>query len=569
MACDASCVPLTCVVGVHVATVQEGLDAASCATVWLPAGRYAGPFALPPRDVTLTGVGPESVLEGDGTSALFSFLGQQRNLTLTRLELTGGRAAQGGVLSGSGRLVVEDAIVSENHATVSGGAFHFTFVADAVFRRVSFVGNRVEAVELTANPGGGAIETEGAIEIVDCTFTDNEVVVTGPSLGHGGAVSLLSGSTATITGSLFEGNLVGATVEAEGDCTAAGGAVHAKGTDLTVTSTRFVDNTVHVAVAEGGSGSAEGGAVALDEVTLAATSVAFEGNRAAVLGDGFSRASGGAVFSDDSSIDLSGGSFRTNTVSAPGEAIGGALLPSNTGAVRLEGVTFEGNAVVSDGVAYGGAMAWTFQAPDSVAELRRCAFVDNEVRSNNSLALAGALRTSAGGWSLENCTFDGNRVGPSGGTPLATSFVASIGTVDLRNVTLGAGSAIGLGVATTDVLIQSGAQVRARNSLFAGSTFLVIGAAFVSEGYNVLTIPTTPFDPSLSTDVLGANASLGARTSAGSDTPYLPTMPGSPARDGGDPAGCPGIGDVLLTTDQRGAPRSDARCDVGAYEAQP
>jgi hypothetical protein len=47
-------------------------------------------------------------------------------------------------------------------------------------------------------------------------------------------------------------------------------------------------------------------------------------------------------------------------------------------------------------------------------------------------------------------------------------------------------------------------------------------------------------------------------------------LPGSPAVDAGNPAGCTDPSGVLLTTDQRGFPRpSGPRCDIGAYELQP
>ena len=47
---------------------------------------------------------------------------------------------------------------------------------------------------------------------------------------------------------------------------------------------------------------------------------------------------------------------------------------------------------------------------------------------------------------------------------------------------------------------------------------------------------------------------------------------GSPAIDGGNPAGCKDAQGNLLKTDQRGMPRPDPEdtggCDMGAYESQ-
>ena len=44
-----------------------------------------------------------------------------------------------------------------------------------------------------------------------------------------------------------------------------------------------------------------------------------------------------------------------------------------------------------------------------------------------------------------------------------------------------------------------------------------------------------------------------------------PLLPGSPAINAGNPAGCFGPNGELLVTDQRGEFRID-RCDIGAYE---
>jgi uncharacterized repeat protein (TIGR01451 family) len=71
-----------------------------------------------------------------------------------------------------------------------------------------------------------------------------------------------------------------------------------------------------------------------------------------------------------------------------------------------------------------------------------------------------------------------------------------------------------------------------------------------------------------SNNLEGQDPLLGPLQNNGGSTPTQALLPGSPAIDAGDPAGC-SDGQSSLTTDQRGAPRSDARCDMGAYEVVP
>jgi uncharacterized repeat protein (TIGR01451 family) len=74
--------------------------------------------------------------------------------------------------------------------------------------------------------------------------------------------------------------------------------------------------------------------------------------------------------------------------------------------------------------------------------------------------------------------------------------------------------------------------------------------------------------------IVGQDPLLGPLQDNGGSTETRALSAGSPAIDGGDPAGCTGAGGAPITNDQRGAPRPafgdpDPTCDIGAFEVVP
>jgi hypothetical protein len=68
-------------------------------------------------------------------------------------------------------------------------------------------------------------------------------------------------------------------------------------------------------------------------------------------------------------------------------------------------------------------------------------------------------------------------------------------------------------------------------------------------------------------DLVNAAPVLGGLAANGGPTETVALLPGSPAIDAGDPAGCTNALEEPLAVDQRGVTRPQgARCDIGAYE---
>ncbi|HXQ23057.1 MAG TPA: choice-of-anchor Q domain-containing protein, partial [Candidatus Acidoferrales bacterium] len=91
-----------------------------------------------------------------------------------------------------------------------------------------------------------------------------------------------------------------------------------------------------------------------------------------------------------------------------------------------------------------------------------------------------------------------------------------------------------------------------------------------SQGYNLIEAGgDCALAGDLTGNVTGQDPGLGPLRDNGGPTQTQALLPGSPAIDAGNPAGCTDADGSVLTTDQRRAPRSragDSRCDIGAYE---
>jgi hypothetical protein len=103
-----------------------------------------------------------------------------------------------------------------------------------------------------------------------------------------------------------------------------------------------------------------------------------------------------------------------------------------------------------------------------------------------------------------------------------------------------------------------------RNSILAGCS-----GDFASGDYNIVADSTDCDLTGGMHDLFGVSPDLGLLRQNGGPTETMILKRGSPADNGGNPAGCLDSNGILITVDQRGFPRPNpdaGRCDIGAVQ---
>ncbi len=145
--------------------------------------------------------------------------------------------------------------------------------------------------------------------------------------------------------------------------------------------------------------------------------------------------------------------------------------------------------------------------------------------------------------------------------------VGSGGTTHLEGCTIAGNGSFG----TT---LNTGGMITIRNTIIAGNGGIIdlhddCGGALVSEGYNLIAVPRCTITGDPTGNIIGQAALVGPLAENGGPTPTQALLPGSPARDAGNPA-TPGSGGTACEAiDQRGVDRpqpAGGRCDIGAFE---
>lgn len=283
---------------------------------------------------------------------------------------------------------------------------------------------------------------------------------------------------------------------------------------------------------EGGGGVSNSGTLTLSNSTISRSSAT-----------GYATG-GGAVFNANSSTMLITNSTIAGNTTAASAFGGGGIY--NTGTLTLSSSTVTGNSISGIHSPVGGGIY-----------NRGTMTLNNSSVNNNNAGIpgeGGGISNSFGTMTINNSTVSKNVAGNGAG-------IYSSGPMNVNSSTISDNTSTSIGGVFNN---SSDGGFTFQNTIIANNTGIVPdcnGFTFVSEGYNIIGNATN-CNFALSTgDIIDADPKLGQLMG---NPGYRPLLPDSPAIDAGNPAGCAGS-DGLLTTDQRGAPRTGI-CDIGAYE---
>lgn len=291
----AGCSVTNVATGARFTSLQPAVNAAAAGVTLRISGTCKGNVTIGKR-LTLLGVGTAPTLRGNGGRPLTLTGGP---VTIDRLRITGGIAtscfsapagvACGGGIATSKRLIVKRSLIEGN--TVSGS--------------------------LAAHGGGISIVTGGSLKVVGSIIRDNTLTAaTTGGLASGGGIAAFG--PATIDGSLIDGNV------ANGGIATGGGilADYSQPGDLIITTSTIRDNTAL------GDATAEGGGIAaVSSSALRLTRSTVAGNTALAANTGAATASAGGIVAASAAIvnTTITGNTATSLAVAVGTAVAGGL----------------------------------------------------------------------------------------------------------------------------------------------------------------------------------------------------------------------------------------------------
>jgi hypothetical protein len=424
--------------------------------------------------------------------------------------------------------------------------------------------------------GAGSTVSLQALEITGGTARPPEEVV---AEGYGGGGILDNGASLTLDHVLLDHNQVlgtdgvGVNNNDANGVHAYGGGIdipsHATGSLLTITNSTISDNT-----AQGGNG----GSATIDQVYDAGFGgQAFGGG--IFVGQKGTLDVTGSTLSGNRALGGAGGDILVNSATTgPGNAgVGGfatgGAISGDLGVVTLSGDTLNANAAIGGapgGDIYSGAHVGTGGdglggafAPGAGTSGMSPLVIENSTLTGNSAAggsapagsqgggpagggAGGALHLIPGNVTIESSTLDGNTATGDVGTFPSTGTGG--GNIDITGTTLKLqATIIAGGTATT-----GGGNCRI---LFPQITT-------INDSGNNLesSSPTQCGLTGANGDVIGGTPALGALADNGGPTKTMALGAGSQALNAGGYCG--------FATDQRGFPRPNSMCDIGAFQHQ-
>lgn len=475
-----------------------------------------------PGVTVINGVQPalnDRILEASGSGGI---------LTITGLTVQNGSAGAGGgiYIPSSGYLVtLSDCEITGNRAVSNGGGLYLS--SSATIENCGIDGNTMDN-----GAGGGVYFSSGSgLVIRNSTVSSNTVT----NVGTGGGLFFAAGGTLEATQSQFNGNTM--------DSGTGGGLFCSGGSPMVLNQVEASNNTL--------TNGGDGGGVLCSANSIFASNLTANANTVGSSSDG------GGVYFSGGNITVSGLTVVGNQM--PGGGSGGGAYISG-GNITVDAATASGNSI------QGGTAGGLFLAAGSVVLL-------NSTIDGNSAQFYGGILASGTTVTFTNVTVSGNSAEIDGGGVYAASGdsqFSNVTVVDNQADSDNNGSGSGGGIYVSGILTL-------RNSILAMNTANSgmgpdCTATLASDGYNIIgsdadcTITPPQGDPA-STDLYGVAPALGGLADNGGPTQTRALLNGSPAIDGGDPAGCVDGNGSLVATDQRGQIRpSGPRCDIGAFE---
>ena len=537
------------------------LETSSCTEVWVAAGTYKPTTTeLDPRMATFQLKGGVALY--GGFAGITETLRSQRdpvvNVTILSGDIdnddsqtpiitnlataTGNTTNSYHVVTGATGAILDGFTITAGYATDGQGGGMYNYSSSPTLMNVTFIGNAASGTFCGSCGGGGMFNMGSSPTLMNVTFSNNAAPRGGGLLNFNGN-SPEYDSNPILTNVIFNNN----------SATSEGGGMENAGGDPILTNVTFSDNS---AVSCGG-GMYNG---AGDNPIL--TNVTFSGNSTAK--------SGGGLYSEGGAPMLTDVTFSDNS------AISGGGMASYTGSSPiLKNVTFSNNSASGiDGSFFGSGGGGMHNYAGSSPTLTDVTFSDN-----STLNYGGGLYNRSNNLTLTNVTFSANTAFAGGGmlnrssSPMITNVTFISNTADyggglsnyfssnptLTNVTFSGNSATYNGGGLDN---EASSTPLIRNAIFWGNT-----APTEAQIYNDSSVPVVSSSVvqdgcpagSTCTNIVTTAPMLGVLGDYGGSTQTIPLQVGSSAIDAGDTMICP-------DTDQRGQPRDDLQCDIGAYE---